>query len=115
MATKFRREDGRTCFRCHSDLPSFRLISLVKLPTENRTLEPDCLVELLCATCLRFEIDDLYEAFPQSSIPVGVDESPDVCLSRQIGFAVVPLTFRERECQLLVDELTTGGFELSVS
>lgn len=88
MATKFRREDARTCFRCHSDLPSFRLISLVKLPTENRTLEPDCLVELLCASCLRFEMDDLYEAFARSSIPVGVVESPDVCLSRQIGFAV---------------------------
>ena len=45
MATKFRREDARTCFRCQSELPSFRLISLVKLLTENRTLEPDCLVE----------------------------------------------------------------------
>ena len=58
-----------------------------------------CLVELLCASCLRFETDDLYvRSVCASSIPVGVDESPDVCLSRQIGFAVVPLTLCEREC-----------------
>jgi hypothetical protein len=115
MATKFKREDAMTCFRCHSDSPTFRLISLVKLPTENRTLEPDCLVELLCTPCLRFEIDDLYEGFAQLSVPVGADESPDACLSRQIGFAVVPLTFSERACQLLVDELRTDGLELTVN
>lgn|ERR1700733_1146454 len=115
MATKFNRRDAKNCFRCHSHSPSFRLISIVKLPAENRTLESDCLVELLCASCLRFEIDDLYEGFAQSSIPMGADESPDVCLSRQIGFAVVPLTFCEREFQLLVDELTAGGFELSAT
>src|SRR5258708_964492 len=115
MPTKLKRENARNCFRCHSHSPSFRLVSLVKLPTENRTLEPDCLVELLCASCLRLEIDDVYEGFAQSSIPIGADESPDACLSRQIGFAVVPLRFCERECQLLVNELTTGGFELSVA
>lgn len=115
MPTKFKREDAKNCYRCHSHSPSFRLISLVKVPTENRTLEADCLVELLCASCLRFEIDDLYEGFAQSSIPIGADESPDVCLTRQIGVAVVPITFCEREYQLLVNELTTGGFELSVT
>ncbi len=115
MARKFKREEAKTCFRCQSYSASFRLISLVKLPNENRTLEPNCLVELLCKSCLKFEIDDLYEGLAQSSIPVGVDESPDVCLSRQIGFAVVPLTFSERESQLLIDELRTNGVESVVN
>jgi hypothetical protein len=93
----------------------FRLISLVNRPTDGGSLEPDCLVELLCTSCLRLEMDDLYEGFVQSSIPVGADESPDVCVSRQIGFAVVPLVFSERESQLLIDELRTGGAEIALN
>lgn len=111
MAIKFKLEDAKTCFRCQVNPPQFRLISLEKLPTEGGTLEPECLVELLCPGCLRLEIDDLYEALAQSSIPVGADETPDVRVCRQVGFAVVPLMFCERESQLLIDELTTNGFE----
>lgn len=111
MAIKFKREDARVCFRCQVNPPQFRLISLEKLPTAGGTLEPDCLVELLCPGCLRLEIDDFYEAFTQSCIPVGADETPDVRVCRQIGFAVVPLMFSERESQLLIDELRTNGFE----
>jgi len=111
METEFKREEAETCFRCHSNPPMFRLISLVKLPTEGGPLQPDCLVELLCTSCLRLEMDDLYEGFVQSNIPVGVDESPDVCVSRQIGVAVVPLVFSERESQLLIEGLRTGGIE----
>ena len=113
MGTKLKREDATNCFRCHSDPPVFRLISLVKLPTEHGSLEPDCLVELLCTSCLRLEIDELYEGFAQSNIPVGVDESPDVCVSRQIGLAVVPLMLSARESELLIDELRIDGFEMA--
>jgi len=77
-------------------------------------LNPICLVELVCPSCLRLEIDELYLGFAQSSISSGVDESPDHCLSRQIGFAVVPLMFSERESQLLIEELRTDGFEMAV-
>jgi hypothetical protein len=91
------------------------LISLEKLPTEGGTLEPDHLVELLCLGCLRLEIDDFYEGFAQSSIPVGADETPDVRVRRQIGYAVVPLMLSERESQLLIDGLRTNGFETALS
>jgi len=111
VAIKFKKEDAKTCFRCQVNAPQFRLISLEKLPTESGTLEPDCLVELLCPGCLRLEIDDFYEALGQSSIPVGADETPDVHVCRQIGFAVVPFTFSERESRLLIDELRTNGIE----
>jgi hypothetical protein len=111
VAIKFKREDAKTCFRCQVNPPQFRLISLEKVPTEGGTLEPDCLVELLCPSCMRLEIDDFYEALAQSNIPVGADETPDVRVRRQIGFAVVPFTFSERESQFLIDELRTNGFE----
>lgn len=84
MATKFKREDARTCFHCDSNPPSFRLISLEKTPTANGDLEPDCLVALICQSCLRFQIDDFCKGLAQSNIPVGVDESPDICLCRQV-------------------------------
>lgn len=115
MAIKFKEEDAKTCFRCQVNPPQFRLISLAKLPTEGGTLEPACLVELLCPSCLRLEMDDLCEAFAQSRIPVEADETPDVCVSRQIGFSVVPLMFSERESQLLIDELRTNGFETEMN
>jgi hypothetical protein len=115
VAIKFKREDAKTCFRCQVNPPQFRLISLEKLPTEDGALEPDCLIELLCPGCLRLEIDDSYEAFAQSSIPVGANETPDVRVCRQIGFAVVPLMFSERESQLLIDELRSNVFETAVN
>ena len=115
MGIRIKREDAKTCFRCHSNPPLFRLISLVKIPTEDGSLEPNCLVELLCPSCLPLEIDDFHEGFAQLSIPVGMDESPDVCLSREIGFAVVPLMLSERGSQLLIDELRTDGFEMAVN
>jgi len=115
VAIKFKPEDAKTCFRCQVDPPQFRLVSLKKFPTEGGTLEPDSLVELLCLGCLRLEIDDFYEAFAQSSIPLGADETPDVHVCRQIGFAVVPLMFSEREPQLLIDGLRTNGFETALN
>jgi hypothetical protein len=115
MAIKFKREDAKTCFRCHSKPPQFRLISLEKLPTEDGILKPDCLVELLCPSCLRLEVDDFHEGFAQSSIPLGAGETPDVLVCRQIGFAVVPLIFSERESQLLIDELRADGSDMEVN
>jgi hypothetical protein len=99
------------CFRCQVNPPQSRLISLEKLPTEFGTLELDCLVELLCPSCLRLAIDDFCEGFAQSSIPVGANETPDFHTRRQIGCAVVPITLSERESGLLIDELRTNGFE----
>ena len=115
MGIRIKRDDAKTCFLCHSNPPLFRFTSLQKLPTEDGSLEPDCFVELLCTSCLRLEIGDFYEGFAQSSIPLGADESPDVCLSRQIGFAVVPLMLSDRESQLLIDELRIDGFEMAVN
>jgi hypothetical protein len=89
------------------------LISVQKFPTEGGSFEPDCLVELLCTSCLRLEIDDLYEALPQANIPLGTDESPVRCVSRQIGFAVVPIILSERESQLLIEELREYGFNVT--
>jgi hypothetical protein len=76
VAIKFKPEDAKACFRCQVNSPQSRLISLEKLPTEGGTLELDCLVELLCPSCLRLEIDDFCEGFVQSSIPVGANETP---------------------------------------
>jgi hypothetical protein len=73
------------------------------------------LVELLCPSCLRLEVDDFHEGFAQSSIPLGAGETPDVLVCRQIGFAVVPLIFSERESQLLIDELRADGFDMEVN
>ena len=115
MGIRIKREDAKTCFLCHSNPPLFRFTSLQKLPTDDGSLEPDCFVELLCTSCLRLEIGDFYEGFAQSSIPLGADESPDVCLFRQIGFAVVPLMLSDRESQLLIDELRIDGFEMAVN
>ena len=115
MAKKFKREDARTCFRCNSKPPLFRVISIEKTPTDNGSLEPDCLVGLFCDSCLRMELNELSDGFAQSSIPVGVDESPDLCRCRQIGFAVIPLLFSQREAELLIDELRTDGVEMAVN
>jgi len=109
VAIKFKPEDAKSCFRCQVNPPQLRLISLERLPNESGTLGPDCLVELLCPSCLRLEIDDFYEGFAQSGIPVGTDETPDVHIRRQMGFAVVPLMFSEREVGFLIDELRTNG------
>jgi len=112
VTKKFNREDSRTCFRCDSNPPSFRIISIEKTPTDDGNLEPDCLVALICQSCLRPEIEDLCNEFAQSSSPVSVDESPERCLCRQVAFAVVPLMFSQRESELLVDELGTDGLEM---
>ena len=114
MAIKFEQEYAKTCFRCQVNPPQFRLISIANLPTEGGALEPACLVELLCPSCLPLEIEDSCEALAQSSIPLGADETPDVFVCRQLGFVVVPLMFGERESQLLKDALRTNGFELAV-
>ena len=78
-------------------------------------LEPDCLVGLLCDACLRLEIDGVLDGFAQSGTPVGLHESPDRCLLRQVGFAVVPLAFSQRESQLLVEELGTDVLDTPVN
>jgi hypothetical protein len=114
MPMKFIREDARTCFRCDKNPPSFRLISLEKTPTEEGDLESDCGVSLICQSCLRPEMDDLWNAFAQSAVPVTGDESPTRCLCRQVGFAIVPLTISQRESGLLIDELGAECIEMAV-
>jgi hypothetical protein len=111
VATRFNQKDASTCFNCHSNAPSFRLISLEKIPTDARQLEPGCLVGLFCNECLRFSLEGVFEGFVQSKSPLRSHESPDSCLCRQVGFAVVPLEFSQQESQLLIDELGTDCVE----
>lgn len=115
VTTKYAQEDARTCFRCDVNPPSFRLISLEKTPTEDDDLEPDCVVSLICQSCLRPEMDDLCNGFAQSALPVTSNESPSRCLCRQVGFAILPLTFRQRESGLLIDELNVDCIESATS
>jgi hypothetical protein len=115
VTTKFNREDSKTCFRCDSNPPSFRLLSIQKTPTGNAHLETDCFIALICQSCLRPEIEDLRQGLALSSTPVGDDESPNRCLCRQVGFAIVPLLFSQRESELLIDELGTDCLEVTVN
>jgi hypothetical protein len=115
MATTINPEDSKTCFNCDSRPPLFRLISLERFLTESGSLEPDCLVGLFCESCLQLQIDDLFAGFSQSKTPVGPNETPDSCLCRQVGFAVVPLAFSQRESQLLVEELVTDVLDTHVN
>jgi hypothetical protein len=115
VPTKIKQEDARTCFHCDSNPPSFRVISLENTPNVDRDLEPDCLVALVCQSCLPLQIDDLCKGIAQMKIPVGVDETPDRCLCRQVGFAIVPLKLSEPESGLLIDELGTEVLETTVN
>jgi hypothetical protein len=114
VPTMIKQEDARTCFHCDSNPPSFRVISLENTLNLDRDLEPDCLVALVCQSCLRFQIDDLCKGIAQSNIPIGIEETPDRCLCRHVGFAIVPLKLSERESGLLIDELGTEVLEPAV-
>jgi len=111
MTVKFKQDDAGTCFRCYSNPPSFRLISLEKFPTDAGQLESDSLVGLLCDACLRLEIESIFDCFAQSKLPLEAHESTTRCLCRQVGFAVMPISFSERESQLLIDELNPDCLE----
>ena len=115
MATTFTREDAKTCFHCGINPPSFRLISLEQFPNDARELEPDCMAGLFCESCLKLEIDNYFQSFNQTKLPLGIDESTESCLSRQVGFVVVPLMLSEEECKLLVDEIETDCLACTVN
>ena len=115
MPITFSREDAKTCFGCHSNAPSFRLISLERFPNESRQFEPDCMAALFCDACLKEELDAYFDAIAQNKEPLGVDESTDGFLCRQIGFAVVPLMLGEDESKLLVEEIKTDWLEAMVN
>ena len=76
---------------------------------------PDSLVGLFCESCLRLEIDGFHDAFAQTKIALGSDESPDGFFCRQIGFAVVPLMFSKEEAEVLIGELDTDWLERAVN
>ena len=105
MVNTFNRDDSKACFRCDSQPPTFRLISLERFPNESKELEPDCMAALFCDSCLKREIEDNFGALSQEKVPLGNDESTANFLSRQIGFAVVPLTIAKTESELLADEI----------
>ena len=88
------------------------MISLERLPTATGELEPDCLVGLFCDECLRLALEGVFDGLTQSTIPVGSNESPDRCLLRQAGFAVVPLVVNQRESELMIEELRTEILEV---
>jgi hypothetical protein len=115
MANTFRRDDARTCFRCNSNPPSFRLISLERFPNESRELEPDCMTGLFCEACLQLEIQNYFDAFTQSEVSLGADESCESFLCRQIGFTVVPLMLCEEESKLLIEEIEADWLEALVN
>jgi hypothetical protein len=115
MATTISREDARTCFRCDSNQPSFRLVSLERFPNGSRELEPDCTAGLVCEACLRNAINDHLDGFAQAKLPLGTDESAEGFLCRQIGFAVVPLKLDEKESGLLVDEIESDWLDAMTS
>jgi hypothetical protein len=115
MAITFSREDAKTCFRCDSNPPSFRLISLERYPNESRELEPDCTAGLICEACLKLEINDQLDAFAQSKLPLGTGESAEAFFRRQIGFVVVPLMLDEKESELLVDEIEAEWLDVLVN
>jgi hypothetical protein len=75
MATTFSRDNARTCFRCDTHPPLFRLISLERYPNESRELEPDCNASLFCEECLRITINDYLDSFGQNKLPLGIEES----------------------------------------
>ena len=115
MANTFTREDARTCFRCDLNPPLFRLILLERFPNELRELEPDCMTGLFCEKCLKLEINEYFDAMPQSNEPLGSDESTEGFLCRQIGFTVVPLMLAESESKLLVEEIEVDWLEATVN
>lgn len=115
MATTISRDDAKACFRCDLNPPSFRLISLERYPNECRELQPDCNAGLFCERCLRIVINDHIDAFAQSKLPLGTDESTDRFIRRQVGFVVVPLMLDEKESELLVDEIETEWLEAVVN
>lgn len=115
MPITFSREDASTCFRCDSNPPSFRLISLERFPSESRELEPDCMAGLFCEACLKLEINDYFEDFIQKDVPLGCDESSEGFFCRQIGFTVVPLMLSKEESELLVEEIKSDWLEAMVN
>jgi len=115
MSITFNREDAKSCFRRHSVPPSFRLISLERFPNESRVFEPDCMAGLFCEACLKFEINEYFDAIAQNQEPLGSDESTEGFLCRQIGFTVVPLMLSESESKLLVEEIEADWLEAMVN
>ena len=115
MATTFTTEDAQTCFHCGINPPSFRLISLEQFQNDASELESDCMAGLFCESCLRLEIDNYLQSFNQTKLPLGIDESTERFLCRQVGFAVVPLMLSEEESKLLVDEIESDWLERTVN
>jgi hypothetical protein len=91
------------------------VISLERFPDEIGNLVPDTLVGLFCESCLRLEIESYYDAFEQAELPLGMDESPNGFLCRQIGFAVVPLILGNEEATVMIDELNSDWLECAVN
>lgn len=76
---------------------------------------PDSMAGLFCESCLKLEINNYYQSFAQAKLPLGLDESPEGFLCRQIGFVVVPLMLTENESKLLVDEIESDWLEAVVN
>lgn len=70
---------------------------------------------LFCERCLKLELNEYFDAIPQSNEPLGIDESTEGFLCRQIGFTVVPLMLAERESRLLVEEIESDWHEVLVN
>ncbi len=77
MTIRFNKEDALTCCSCYVNKPLFRLISLERIPTRDRTLIPTCMATLLCGGCLKAELDDFHRSFAQSEIPFGEGETEE--------------------------------------
>ena len=111
MPVRFIRDDRRSCFRCNACSPSFRWIALERYPNDFGDLEPACAVGLFCESCIRQEIDDYFESFAQNAQPVGADETSHEYLSRELGFAVLPLMLSGKESKLLAEEINSDSLK----
>jgi hypothetical protein len=115
MPNKFSKEDAQTCFRCGTKPPSFRMVSLARMPNEHGSLVPECITALLCSRCVWYELHDFHQSLNQVNIPFGTDEEKESFLCRQVSICVIPLSLTYMESNLLVEGLKADWLECVVN
>jgi hypothetical protein len=105
MAIQFSIKEAANCFRCDSARPSFRVISVDRVPDGSGILTSECAAALVCEDCLEKALREFYETIRQIRIPVSKEETEDNYLTRPIGIVAIPIWLSSNDSRLLIDEL----------
>jgi hypothetical protein len=105
MAIQFSTKEAQSCFQCDGARPTFRVISVDRIPDGSGILTSKCAAALVCEDCLEKALSEFHEAVKQIRIPFSEEESEDNYLTRPIGIVAIPIGLSSNDSRLLMAEL----------